>query len=162
MEFPQMSKKLQNKRIPLKTRVFLMNMLVRPILTYGLENMPLMQIQTQKLDSTYIHFLRRMVKGGFRRIENTYKLVLTNEKLLQICQTVNLQEFVLKRQTSFIAHQIRRNNDHMVKQLMFNVESKIGRGRPSHTLIEKIVSNLQISRDRFYEFCLLRKYPNAK
>ena len=56
-----------NYKIGLKTRVKILNSLVRSRLTYSCQCWTLIEKQKQKLTSTYNGFLRRMVKGGLSK-----------------------------------------------------------------------------------------------
>ena len=70
-KFAQMSNLLQNHGILLRTRIKFLDSFVRSRLTYSCQNWNLTQSQYDRLDSCYRLFLRRMVRGGFRRIDQS-------------------------------------------------------------------------------------------
>ena len=59
---------LQNSKIHLKTRVKFLNSFIRSRLIYSCQNWNLTMGQFEKLDVTYRNLLRRMIRGGFKRI----------------------------------------------------------------------------------------------
>ena len=88
---------LQNHRIHLRTRVKFMNSFVRSRLTYSCQNWNLKQAQFERLDVTYRTFLRRMIRGGFRRKENDvneFSMKINNIKLHRLCGTQDVSSFI--------------------------------------------------------------------
>ena len=78
----QHSRKLMNFNICLKTRVSIVNALVRSRLTYGCQVWTLSTEQWRRINSFYCGLLRRMVRGGFKRRENSMALRISNESLI--------------------------------------------------------------------------------
>eukprot|EP00111_Clytia_hemisphaerica_P010884 TCONS_00031852-protein len=100
-----MSKKLHNRKIFLKTRVYLLNTMVRSRLTYSCQtwNITQQQQQQQRIRSTDINMLRKMVRGGFeRRIdendEQTFHFLMSSEDILPACKTEDILQYVKRQQ----------------------------------------------------------------
>ena len=66
-KFYELAKKLLNKTIVLKTRVHILNAMVRNRLTYSCQTWSLTKRQKERINSAYASMLRKMVKGGYRR-----------------------------------------------------------------------------------------------
>ena len=118
-----MSNVLQNMNINLKTGVKFFNGYARSLLTYACLNWNPTANQFDRLDSTYRKFLRRMVRNGFKFVDeknNDYRLVITNDHLFRICGTSNLSDFIKNQQRKFLAHIIRIDLNKNVKKLTFN------------------------------------------
>jgi len=96
-KFTEKSNLLQNMRIYLKTRVKFLDTFVRSTLTYACQNWNVNKAQMERLDVTYRGFLRRMVRGGFRFVnesENDYRYCISNEQLHNICGSVDVSCFI--------------------------------------------------------------------
>ena len=64
-----------------------------------------------------------MVRGGFERVDkknDDFNYKMSSEKLLKICKTVELSEFINKGRVKFAAHTVRTENNNKNKQLLFN------------------------------------------
>ena len=83
-KFYQHGKKLMNRKINITTRVKILNSIVRSRLTYSCQLWCLSKKQLSRISSTYMLMLRKMVKGGFRRKTDSWSLILTNKKILEI------------------------------------------------------------------------------
>ena len=155
-----MSDLLQNFRINLRTRIKFLNSFVRSRLTYACQNWNPTLVQLERLNVTYRKFLRRMVRGGFRFInekENDYRLAISNDQLHEICNTTDVSEFICKQQTNYVAHVIRMNMNRGVKQLLFNDDTCKKKGRPQKSLLEQVVENKNSTIDDFCNFAMLKK-----
>ena len=97
-----------------------MNSFVRSRLTYACQNWNLKQTQFDRLDSCYTTFLRRIVRGGFRRCEgddsNQFKLKITNAKLHKLCNTQDVSLFIKQQQCNYAGHLIRTLSNHNTKK----------------------------------------------
>jgi hypothetical protein len=64
-----------------------------------------------------------MVVGGQKRIggdeadEDSFKMKIGTDRLLEICKSPNMSEFIRKQQTKFGAHIIRQPISSQIKQL---------------------------------------------
>ena len=128
-KFYAMGKKFMNHRINLKIRTSMLNSLVRSRLTYACQTWSLTKQQIDKVDSTYMGMIRRMIRNGFKRKADTYAFVHSNQKLLLMSGTILPSEFVKKIQRSFVAHIVRRNDHTILKRMLFNDDVKTIPGR---------------------------------
>ena len=159
-KYNQMSKRLQNRKIYLETRVYLLNTMVRSRLTYSCQTWNINLHQQQRIQSTYVTMLRRMIRRGFERKvdengDKTYEYVLSNEDVLEICKTENVLEFIRKQQENYLGHIARHNNTSMVKRLLFNNNKNFKRGRPAKTLEDYVLNGR--SADQFYKEALKKR-----
>ena len=111
-----------NHRMNLKIRISMLNSLARSRLTYACQAWSLTKQQIDKVDSTYMGMIRRMVRNGFKRKADTYAFVHSNQRLLMMSGTVLPSEFVKKIQRSFVAHIVRRDDHTILKRMLFNAE----------------------------------------
>ena len=148
-KFASMSNLLQNHGIHLSTRVKFLNSFVRSRLTYSCQNWNLTTAQFVKLDVTYRTLLRRMVRGGFNRVntDGDFRLKIDNEKLHHFCQDVSL--FIRKQQKNYAGHVVRIPADRGIKQLMFNSDKYHIIGRTTPSLLEQVLSDNNLTVERF-------------
>ena len=154
-KFYQIIKKLVNYKIYLKTRVLILNSLVRSRLTYSCQTWNLTQIQMQKINSAYLSMLRILVRNGCKREEFHY--IMTNKKILELCNTEDIHTFVSKQQKSYLEHLARQPNKCLTKRLLFNDNTRTKVGRSAETLEEKVIKNCNMTKDQFYKLALKRK-----
>ena len=152
VKFSEMSNLLQNRRIHIRTRIIFLNSFVRSRLTYSCQNWNLNSHQYEHLDVVYRLFLRRMIRGGFKRVdeeENQFKFKITNEKLHNICGTYDVSYFIRRQQSNYASHLIRTSMERSTKKLLFNDDkySKVGRTVPS--LLEQVVLNNNTTVEQF-------------
>ena len=101
-----------------------------------------------------------MVRGGFKRkvdenAEDTYKFVLSNRKMLEICGTEDVLDYVKRMQENYLGHIARQKNDSIVKRLLFNDDQNKKRGRPIKTLEDYVLEGK--SADNFYREALKKR-----
>ena len=140
-KFYSMSNLLLNRYIYLRTRVKFLNSFIRSRLTYSCQNWNLSSKQYEQLNVVYRNLLRKMVKGGFKRIgtdEDDFRFKLTNEKIHSICGTSDLSDFIRNQQKCYAAHVIRMPIERKIKQLMFNDDKYRRVGRMIPTLLEQV------------------------
>ena len=88
-------------------------------------------------------------------------LCITNgtDRLLEICKSENLSEFVRKQQTKFAAHIIRQPNSSQTKQLLFNDDYNHKKSHKVPNLIDQAVKNTGLSgMDQFARESKGRKF----
>ena len=157
-KFASMSNLLQNSAIYLKTRIKFLNSFVRSRLTYSCQNWNLTNSQFQRLDVTYRTLLRRMIRGGFKRIDyddGDFRYKITNDKLHEICKTSDVSNFIRLQQKRYAGHVIRMPIERNAKQLMFDDEyHRVGRATPS--LLEQVAKFANTTIDSFINFSLKR------
>ena len=155
-KFYQHGKKFLNKSISLKTRVLLLNALIRSRLTYACQNWCLTARQRDSLDVTYNKMLRMMVRKGFKRKENSWAFVLSNEELYKICATENVSSFIERQQKSYVAHIIRRDDEALSKRLTFNDDVSHRRGI-TISLLRNVINREEKPAHVFYNDCMSKK-----
>ena len=103
-KFFELSNLLQNFNVHLKTRIMFLNSFVRSRLTYSCQNWNLTTAQCNRLDAFYRTLLRRMIRGGFKRIdrdENDFRYKLNNAKLHYLCKTTDVSVFMKEQQFKY-------------------------------------------------------------
>merc|ERR1711970_1716054 len=102
---------------------------IRSRILYGVQAWTLTELQKQKISSVWNNLLRRMIKGGFRRVpdqttpktnlnlekankieKSTFKYVITNEMLYRITGTSNITNFIDRQFLKFTSHVVRMAN----------------------------------------------------
>ena len=155
-KFNELFKKLTNRKINLHTRVQIMNSIVRSRLVYSCQTWNINQQQQQRIRSSYICMLRKMIRGGFEREindneEETFHYVLSNDEVLQICKTKDIMTHVTKQQSNYLALIARRPNTNNAKRLLFNKNINRKRGRPVKTMEQHVLKNNNMTADQFYK-----------
>ena len=145
-----------NKSISLKTRVTLLNSLVRSRLTYGCQVWSLTANQYGLLNATYNRMLRIMVRNGFKRKVDSWAFVLTNIEMHKICGTENLEAFINRQQRAYVAHIVRKNDKSITKRLTFNADASHRRGTNSN-LLKTVLARDGRLEQAFYQDCLEKK-----
>ena len=122
-KFQEFKKVFLNPRLHINTKMMYFNSLIRSRLCYASSTWSLTQAQLNKLDAAQKKLLRRMVRGGFQRVDkenDDFNFKMSSEKLLKICKTVELSEFINKGRVKYAAHMVRTENNNKNKQLLFN------------------------------------------
>ena len=153
----ELGKKMFNYRIHLPTRIKLLNALVRSRLVYSCQTWSVTQTQLSHMNAAYMGMIRKMVRGGHRRVPDTYRYVLSNTQLLRICNTDDVCQFLARQQRSFTAHIVRSANDRLLKRLLFNANESRQPG-PRTTLYKMVITREGVTGDEFNKNALLRKY----
>ena len=143
-KFYQHGKKFMNRRILLTTRVKLLNSLVRSRLTYGCQVWTMTKEQMERINSTYMSMIRKMVRNGFRRIDGTWRYLITNDRLLQMGKTEDLKSFAARQQKQYLAHVIRNDDSTLTKKLLFDC-TRTRRGGKQLTLKDTVMANEKCS-----------------
>jgi len=152
----QYSKKFFNQKISIKTRVQIMNSMVRSRLIYGCQAWSMTIQLLQKMKATYSGFLRKMVKGGFRRKEDSWSFVLTNENIRHQCNTEDIEVFIRRQQRNYLAHIIRQEDTSIVKRLTYNGDKR----RPGRyiTMERMVLEHDQAGREEFARRAMNREF----
>ena len=159
-KFSEMTNLLQNYRINLRTRVLFLNSFIRSRLTYSCQNWNINSAQLNRLDATYRNFLRRMIRGGFKFVDeknNDFRLAINNERLHSICGSEDVSNFIMKQQRNYAEHVVRMSTTRNVKLMLFNDDRYTRRGRPTKTLLEQVIERENITLDRFCKNALSKK-----
>ena len=96
--------------VNIKTRTKILNSLVRSRLLYSCQTWCCTKAQMSQINSTYLSFLRKMIKGGYRRKEDSWAYVFTNNELLQMAGTEDIFSFVGRQRASFVKKAIQLGN----------------------------------------------------
>ena len=89
------------------------------------------------------------IRGGYVKNDDEDDeawFVIGSEKLLQICKTVNLSEYIQKSQIKFAGHVIRSSNDNYNKQLVFNADHNHRTGHKIPNLIRE-ATKIELKKD---------------
>ena len=150
------SKKFLNHSISLKTRVRIMNAIVRSRLTYGCQTWALTSGLLQRIKVTYSGILRKMTKGGFRRQKGAWSFALSNDAILKLCGTEDIELFVRRQQRNYLAHVVRSDDKSLSKRITFDDHIR----RPGrHISMETMVHNHEkLLRDTFNTLALNRVF----
>ena len=154
-KFFELIKKLTNHKIHLKTRVVILNSIVRSRLTYSCQTWNFNQTQMARINSTYLQMLRKLIRNGSKTEDHHY--VFTNERILQLCKTDDIPTFVAKQQGNYLGHLARQRNECLTKRLLFNDDKRTKLGRPIETLEDKVLKNECCTKDQFYKRALMKK-----
>ena len=76
---------------------------------------------------------------------------------MEICKTNSISNYILKQQVKYAAHLVRAPNYVKNKQLLFNANINIKRGRKSQNLIENAAKELHIDTDQLHRVAIARK-----
>ena len=139
-KFYSLAKNLLNMKVNIKIRVQILNSLIRSRVTYSCQTWSVTQLQLNTMTATYMKFLRKMTKGGFRRKPDSWSFVLTNEDLLRIAKTIDLPTFVRKQQCNYVKKIINQDNKSITKKLMFNNDKSKKTG-PITTLLSSVMKS---------------------
>ena len=169
--FATHKKLLTNFSIRLRTRIMFLNALVRSKLVYGCHAWRPNAQELSKLNSTYRHILRSMIRNGHRRvnpprrtsgstsdtssedssdeIEYDWSYVINNQRLHSITETSSITEYYEDQQAKWMSHVIRRDNSNLCKILTFySIESK-RRGRRTDSILNRVVNKSNLSKSEF-------------
>ena len=149
--------KFLNQNIRIRTRVKILNSIVRSRLAYSCQTWNLTKRQMDRIDSTYTSMLRKMVKGGYRRKKETeWSFELSDDDLHRICGTEDISNFATRQQKKYQAHLVRQSNDTITKRLLFNSNNACKPGRQS-TLESRVLCDEFVSADEFYRRAINRE-----
>ena len=127
------------------------NSLIRSRLCYASSTWSLTQAQLNKLDAAQKKLLRRMVRGGFERVDkknDDFNYKMSSEKLLRICKTVELSDFINKGRVKYAAHIVRSENNNKNKQLLFNNDHNKRTGHKVPNLISD-ATKIKLGKEDF-------------
>jgi len=170
--FYELKKFFTNHKIDLKTRVKFLNSLVRTRMTYLCAGWTITEAQMNKLQSSFIRFLRYLVKGGRERtgtIEYTRKNgttgtyskpIMTGERILEISGAETLNSFIKKQQQNWVAHCIRSDDESYIKRLSFpdyfkNEPKKRGKMNTTYIQVRKRFEEIEMNEQE-----MIRSFKN--
>ena len=134
-----------------------MDALVRARLTYSCQTWNLSQVQVDRISSSYCSLLRKMVKGGYRKVDVTFRFVLSNSDLLKKCQTESIRYYISRQQRNLVAYIVRSDKNRIIKRLTFN-DNEARRPGSLRTLYGTVLERMMVSPDQFNRDALLRMF----
>ena len=122
---------------------------MRPRLTYATQAWTPLKEEIKKLDSYWFGFLRRLVKGGYRKKSpedpNNFSLCYTNDDLLRVTRSQPLRDFINTQYLKYIAHVCRRPNNNLTKLSLF-ITPKSRYFRDPWIKISKLLGDISIKQ----------------
>ena len=128
-KFYELKAVLCDTNVNLRTRRKILESCVRSRLTYGTSAWFPNEREMKKLEGCWNHFLRNMVKGGWKRQnvperedeeeEADYAFIYTNEQIESILKTTPLRNFVYSQYLKYVGHICREENTALTKILLF-------------------------------------------
>mgnify|MGYP005706700571 FL=1 len=152
-KFHELSNILRDNEIHLSIRRNLLEACVRPRLTYATQCWRPCEQEIKKLEACWFGFLRRMVKGGFRKKpseqenEVNFSLIYTNTDLQRIVKSQPLRDFIDIQYLKYIAHVCRRPNTNLTKLSLF-ISPKVNYYRDPWINITKLLGDITIDQAR--------------
>ena len=92
------------------------------------------------MNAVYHSLLRKMVKGGFRRKEESWAYVFTNKDLLRMAKTEDIHSFVNEQRTNFVNKIVRKDNFSISKRLLFNDDNTKKQGPQTNLLSSVLIA----------------------
>lgn len=128
-KWSEMKGVLTDREVQLWVRVKLLEAYIRPRLVYSVQATQLPKSDMDKLETIWINFLRKMVKGGYTRKGNrsaedeeaewNWAYKLSNSDVYEICKSGTLRSFCERQHLKYIAHLSRMENNDERKRWCF-------------------------------------------
>ena len=149
-KFYSLARNLMNKKINLKTRIAMLDSMVRSRVTYSCQTWSITKTQLNRLQSLYMSFIRKMVNGGYKRKgEDLWSYLYTNDDLLKVSGASNLTSYVQRQQYDFAIRIIDKENKSIAKRLMFNDNNYHKQG-PNANLLNTVLKNERCTATKLY------------
>ena len=126
-----------------------------------MSDLELHQSTTQQVILLYMSFIRKITKGGYRRKEDSMAYVYSNEDLLKIAQTTDLNTFIKQQQRNYVCHIVRKDNSSIVKRLLFNNNTATKRG-PQTTVLSEVLKSEKCTPSELFRSAMQRKHWGDK
>ena len=97
--------------------------------------------------------LRMMIRQGFKRKEDSWAFVLTNNDIYNRCKTDTLPTFIKRQQERFMTKVISSEDDSVIKRMTFNNDASHQRG-PKRSLLQSVVANSNCQEAEFFKKAL--------
>ena len=156
-KFYSLARNLMNMKIRLTTRIRILNSLVRSRIVYSCQTWSTTKVQLNRMNALYLTFIRKMVKGGYKRKGDTWSFVFSNEDLIRMAKTTDLSSYIRKQQRNYAGHIIRKENSSIVKRLFFNSNASHKPGRQT-TLHSSVIMAEKRTKEEFYMDAINRKF----
>lgn len=120
----ELKKLLLDGRIKVKTRAKYLMAFVRSRLTYSCATWNVGEGVKNKLDAEWMKYLRRIVKGGYRRKDDSFRFYYSNLDILRITGCITISEYMEKQRLKWLGHCVRMQNNAMQKTSLFMIPTK--------------------------------------
>ena len=128
-KYSDMKDVLTDREISMSICVSLLEAYVRSRLLYSVQTRRLNAQEVARLNSIWMNFLRRLVRGGFNR-QHTYDVNFeieeenwaykyTNNDILRITKSQPISNFCDQQHLKFLAHVVRSDNACLTKRMLF-------------------------------------------
>ena len=84
----------------------ILNSIVRSRLTYSCQTWNVTAAQMSRINSTYVQMLRKLIPNGTKTEDFHY--IYSNERILRMCKTEDIQTYVARHQESYLGHLARQ------------------------------------------------------
>ena len=121
---------------PIETKGTVYKTAVRPAMLYGSECWATRKCDEQKMHVTEMKMLRWA--GGVTKLDK-----IRNEYIRGTFKVAEIQHKMQENRLRWFGHIMRRNEDHMTRQVMAMEEGKRGRGRPPTTWMRTVSKDLK-------------------
>ena len=128
----------------------MLNSLVRSRLVYGCQTWNCNKAQIKRLNAAHMGFIRRMVKGGFKRRDDSWSYRYTNNDLMRISNTTDLGSYIVKQQTNYVKKILKKNNESIAKRLLLN-DNESRKPGPQRTLLTSVLKTSQCTLAEFMQ-----------
>ena len=156
-KFYSLGRNMMNTKIRLKTRVLMLNSLVRSRIVYSSQTWSVTKTQINRMNSLYISLIRKMAKGEYKRKTDSMSYRLTNADLLRVSGTEDLRGFIQRQQRNYVGHVIRKDNTSIVKRLLFNDDASHKPGRMT-TLLSSVLTAEECTLEQLCNNAMNRQF----
>ena len=94
--------------------------------------------------------LRMMIRKGFKRKDDSWAFVLTNEDLYSRARTESVIKFIQKQQERYAMKIIRSDEKSLIKRVAFNSDATHPRGR-TNELLKSVAERSGLTPNEFYK-----------
>ena len=114
---------LTDGEIQMSTRLMFLETCIRSRLLYSIQACRLSNDGLMKLEVVWMNFLRRLVKGGFKRqhteTEENWAYKYSNDDILRITGATLIKSFCIRQRLKYIGHVVRQQNHCYTKRWLF-------------------------------------------
>ena len=131
--------------------------MVRSRLTNSCQAWNINQEQMNRVNSTYVNLLRKMIRHGYKRrmeTENDFSYVYRNEDFLINCKTWSIAEFIQKQQIKYFST---LQDAQIIHDKLLFADVKNRKRGPISTLEDRVLEHMRRLADEFYKKALRRE-----
>ena len=97
-----------------------------------------------------------MIQQGFKRKEDSWAFILTNNDIYNRCKTDTLSTFLKRQQERFMTKVISSEDDSVIERMTFNNDASHQRG-PKRSLPQSVVANSNSQEAEFFKKALRKR-----